>query len=80
MFLPGVIFKLFPPQCLQPGQPCDSLPLDSFLMMMLDTKTVTKPLVVVDGPTEHPGQCADFLLQGGFFIQYGAIHIFECRF
>lgn len=44
------------PPCLQPGQTCDSLSLDSIMMMMMDTKTATKPLVVVDGPpsTEPP--------------------------
>ncbi|XP_049910612.1 transforming growth factor beta receptor type 3 [Epinephelus moara] len=36
-------------KCLQPGEPCDSLGLDSIMTMMLNTKTSTKPLVVVDG-------------------------------
>lgn len=33
-------------------------------MMMMDTKTATKPLVVVDEPpsTDRPGQCEDLLL------------------
>ncbi|XP_049443361.1 transforming growth factor beta receptor type 3 [Epinephelus fuscoguttatus] len=36
-------------KCLQPGESCDSLGLDNIMTMMLNTKTSTKPLVVVDG-------------------------------
>ncbi|XP_078115544.1 transforming growth factor beta receptor type 3 isoform X1 [Sander vitreus] len=37
------------PQCLQPSEACDSLTLDNIVELMLNTKTVSKPLVVVDG-------------------------------
>ncbi|XP_073332386.1 transforming growth factor beta receptor type 3 [Pagrus major] len=37
------------PRCLQPSETCDSLSLDNIMMMMMNTKTSTKPLVVVDG-------------------------------
>ncbi|XP_060886591.1 transforming growth factor beta receptor type 3 [Labrus mixtus] len=37
------------PMCLQPGETCDSVSLDNILAMMMNTKTSTKPLVVVDG-------------------------------
>ncbi|XP_040895966.1 transforming growth factor beta receptor type 3 [Toxotes jaculatrix] len=37
------------PPCLQPDETCDSLSLDSIMMMMMNSKTSTKPLVVVDG-------------------------------
>ncbi|XP_070688172.1 transforming growth factor beta receptor type 3 [Pempheris klunzingeri] len=37
------------PPCLQPSENCDSLSLDNILAMMMNTKTSTKPLVVVDG-------------------------------
>ncbi|KAM3619809.1 uncharacterized protein V6R79_013920 [Siganus canaliculatus] len=36
------------PQCLQSNEACDSLGVDSILVMMMHTKTSTKPLVVVD--------------------------------
>ncbi|XP_036970530.1 transforming growth factor beta receptor type 3 [Acanthopagrus latus] len=38
------------PRCLQPFESCDSLSVDNIMMMMMNTKTSTKPLVVVDGP------------------------------
>ncbi|XP_042339678.1 transforming growth factor beta receptor type 3 [Plectropomus leopardus] len=41
------------PPCLQPGEPCDSLGVDSIMMMMMNTKTSTKPMVVVDGPSQQ---------------------------
>ncbi|KAF1385965.1 hypothetical protein PFLUV_G00113240 [Perca fluviatilis] len=37
------------PPCLQPSETCDSLTLDNILELMLNTKTVSKPLAVVDG-------------------------------
>ncbi|TMS19936.1 transforming growth factor beta receptor type 3 isoform X1 [Larimichthys crocea] len=37
------------PLCLQPSQTCDSHSVDNILAMMMNTKTSTKPLVVVDG-------------------------------
>ncbi|XP_030289139.1 transforming growth factor beta receptor type 3 [Sparus aurata] len=37
------------PRCLQPTETCDSLSVDNIMKMMMDTKTLTKPLVVVDG-------------------------------
>ncbi|XP_068175106.1 transforming growth factor beta receptor type 3 [Antennarius striatus] len=37
------------PLCLRPSDTCDSLSLDNILAMMMNTKTSTKPLVVVDG-------------------------------
>lgn len=36
------------PACLKPSETCDSLSLDVILTMMMNTKTSTKPLVVVD--------------------------------
>ncbi|XP_023272263.1 transforming growth factor beta receptor type 3 [Seriola lalandi dorsalis] len=36
------------PPCLQPSESCDSLNADNILMMMMNKKTSTKPLVVVD--------------------------------
>lgn len=36
-------------QCLQPSETCDSLSLDNIVVMMMNTKTSTKPLVVVNG-------------------------------
>uniref|UniRef100_A0A3B4AF75 ZP domain-containing protein n=1 Tax=Periophthalmus magnuspinnatus TaxID=409849 RepID=A0A3B4AF75_9GOBI len=40
------------PACLQPGETCDSLSVDKIMVMMMNTKTATKPLVVLDGSTE----------------------------
>lgn len=37
------------PACLQPSETCDSLSVDKIMAMMMDTKTSTKPLVVLDG-------------------------------
>ncbi|KAK2835996.1 hypothetical protein Q5P01_016480 [Channa striata] len=37
------------PQCLQPGETCDSVAVDNIIKMMMNTKISTKPLVVVDG-------------------------------
>ncbi|XP_035509263.1 transforming growth factor beta receptor type 3 [Morone saxatilis] len=37
------------PPCLQPSQTCDSLTVDNILVMMMNSKMSTKPLVVVDG-------------------------------
>lgn len=37
------------PLCLRPSETCDSLSLDNIMAMMMNTKTSTKPLVVVDG-------------------------------
>ncbi|XP_044055525.1 transforming growth factor beta receptor type 3 isoform X2 [Siniperca chuatsi] len=37
------------PLCLQPNETCDSFTVDNILAMMMNTKTSTKPLVVVDG-------------------------------
>uniref|UniRef100_A0A7N9ASN1 Transforming growth factor, beta receptor III n=1 Tax=Mastacembelus armatus TaxID=205130 RepID=A0A7N9ASN1_9TELE len=37
------------PLCLAPSTSCDSLTATHILMMMINTKTSTKPLVVVDG-------------------------------
>uniref|UniRef100_UPI0037E92CB8 transforming growth factor beta receptor type 3 n=1 Tax=Semicossyphus pulcher TaxID=241346 RepID=UPI0037E92CB8 len=42
------------PRCLQLGENCDSLDLNQIVWMMMNTKTSTKPLVVVDG-TSQPG-------------------------
>ncbi|XP_034566107.1 transforming growth factor beta receptor type 3 [Notolabrus celidotus] len=36
------------PACLHPGEMCDSLSLDMIVALMMNTKTSTKPLVVVD--------------------------------
>ncbi|TNN23371.1 Transforming growth factor beta receptor type 3 [Liparis tanakae] len=46
------------PACLQPSETCDSLSVDNILAMMMNSKTSTKPLVVVDGPdrSEETGQ------------------------
>ncbi|XP_040040090.2 transforming growth factor beta receptor type 3 isoform X2 [Gasterosteus aculeatus] len=38
------------PTCLQTGESCDSISMDNILTMMMNKKTSTKPLVVVDGP------------------------------
>ncbi|KAM4629181.1 transforming growth factor beta receptor type 3 isoform 2-T2 [Polymixia lowei] len=35
------------PECIQPNETCDSVSLDTILAMMMNTKTSTKPLVVV---------------------------------
>uniref|UniRef100_A0A8C2ZNM8 Transforming growth factor, beta receptor III n=1 Tax=Cyclopterus lumpus TaxID=8103 RepID=A0A8C2ZNM8_CYCLU len=35
------------PTCLQPSETCDSLSVDNILVMMMNSKTSTKPLVVV---------------------------------
>lgn len=35
-------------QCLQSSEACDSLSVDNIMAMMMNTKTSTKPLVVVD--------------------------------
>ncbi|XP_074524470.1 transforming growth factor beta receptor type 3 [Halichoeres trimaculatus] len=40
------------PPCLQPGEKCDSLNLDSILSLMMNKKISTKPLVVVDGTSQ----------------------------
>lgn len=40
------------PACLQPSETCDSLSVDIIMAMMMDTKTSTKPLVVLDGSTQ----------------------------
>uniref|UniRef100_A0AAV2KW72 ZP domain-containing protein n=1 Tax=Knipowitschia caucasica TaxID=637954 RepID=A0AAV2KW72_KNICA len=40
------------PACLQPSETCDSLSVDKIMTMMMDTKTSTQPLVVVDGSSE----------------------------
>ncbi|XP_071343337.1 transforming growth factor beta receptor type 3 [Trachinotus anak] len=37
------------PSCLQPSESCDSLNGDNIVKMMVNKKTSTKPLVVVDG-------------------------------
>lgn len=37
------------PACLQASETCDSLSVDKIMAMMMDTKTSTKPLVVLDG-------------------------------
>ncbi|XP_075935364.1 transforming growth factor beta receptor type 3 [Anarhichas minor] len=37
------------PTCLHPREPCDSLSGDNIMAMMMNYKTSTKPLVVVDG-------------------------------
>ncbi|CAK6956293.1 LOW QUALITY PROTEIN: transforming growth factor beta receptor type 3 [Scomber scombrus] len=37
------------PLCVQSREGCDSLTVDNILVMMMNTKTSTKPLVVVDG-------------------------------
>ncbi|KAF3691305.1 Transforming growth factor beta receptor type 3 [Channa argus] len=37
------------PQCLQPGETCESVSVDNIVKMMMNSKTSTKPLVVVDG-------------------------------
>ncbi|XP_068599504.1 transforming growth factor beta receptor type 3 [Brachionichthys hirsutus] len=37
------------PPCLRPSETCDSLSVNNILAMMMNTKTSTKPLVVVDG-------------------------------
>uniref|UniRef100_A0A8C9ZUU0 Transforming growth factor, beta receptor III n=1 Tax=Sander lucioperca TaxID=283035 RepID=A0A8C9ZUU0_SANLU len=37
------------PPCLKPSEACDSLTVDNILELMLNTKMVSKPLVVVDG-------------------------------
>lgn len=42
--------------CLQPGETCDSLSLDNIVAMMMNTKTSTKPLVVVDGKPSPTGK------------------------
>uniref|UniRef100_A0A8C6SF61 Transforming growth factor, beta receptor III n=1 Tax=Neogobius melanostomus TaxID=47308 RepID=A0A8C6SF61_9GOBI len=43
------------PACLQPGETCDSLSVDKIMAMMMDTKTSTKPLVVLDESYETDG-------------------------
>eukprot|EP00064_Thunnus_orientalis_P001073 superscaffoldBa00000066_g1074 len=40
------------PPCLQSSETCDSLTLDNILAMMMNTKTSTKPLVVVNGSVQ----------------------------
>nr|XP_046247010.1 transforming growth factor beta receptor type 3 [Scatophagus argus] len=45
------------PPCLQPSEKCDSLSLDNIVVMMMNTKTFTKPLVVVD-VSEKPEKTA----------------------
>ncbi|XP_035503149.2 transforming growth factor beta receptor type 3 [Scophthalmus maximus] len=40
------------PSCLQPGENCDSLNVNNILKMVMNSKTSTKPLVVVDGPDQ----------------------------
>ncbi|KAM3875789.1 transforming growth factor beta receptor type 3 [Diretmus argenteus] len=43
------------PVCIQPNETCDSVNVDTILAMMMNTKTSTKPLVVVsDG--DEPGE------------------------
>ncbi|XP_037325648.2 transforming growth factor beta receptor type 3 isoform X2 [Pungitius pungitius] len=41
------------PTCLQTGEACDSISGDNLLPMMMNKKTSTKPLVVVDGRSEE---------------------------
>ncbi|KAL6108483.1 tgfbr3 [Pungitius sinensis] len=41
------------PTCLQTGEACDSISMDNILAMMMNKKTSTKPLVVVDGRSEE---------------------------
>lgn len=45
-------------QCLEAGETCDSLTVDTILALMMNAKTSTKPLVVVDehGRPEITGQ------------------------
>ncbi|XP_029988818.1 transforming growth factor beta receptor type 3 [Sphaeramia orbicularis] len=40
------------PACLKPSEKCDSPSVDIILAMMMNTKTSTKPLVVVDGTNQ----------------------------
>lgn len=40
------------PACLQPSETCDSLSVDKIMAMMMDAKTSTKPLVVLNGSTQ----------------------------
>ncbi|KAJ0065407.1 hypothetical protein NL108_009515, partial [Boleophthalmus pectinirostris] len=40
------------PACLQPYESCDSLSADKIMAMVMNTKTATKSLVVLDGSTE----------------------------
>ncbi|XP_068445938.1 transforming growth factor beta receptor type 3 [Clinocottus analis] len=40
------------PTCLQPSETCDSLSGDDILSMVMNSKTSTKPLVVVDAPDQ----------------------------
>ncbi|XP_071782347.2 transforming growth factor beta receptor type 3 [Centroberyx gerrardi] len=42
------------PLCLKPNETCDSVTLDTILAMMMNTKTSTKPLVVVPDGDEIP--------------------------
>ncbi|KAK5869314.1 hypothetical protein PBY51_024042 [Eleginops maclovinus] len=44
------------PPCLQPTETCDSLSLENIMAIMINSKTSTKPLVVVDGsgPSQEP--------------------------
>lgn len=57
--------SFFPPpqtlntQCLQSSETCDSFSVNNIMVMMMNTKTATKPLVVLDappGPPPSPGQ------------------------
>lgn len=51
------------PECMLPDEACTSLSVDSILLMMMNTKTITKPIVVVSDntpvtvnvPVEPPG-------------------------
>ncbi|XP_034386650.1 transforming growth factor beta receptor type 3 isoform X1 [Cyclopterus lumpus] len=57
------------PTCLQPSETCDSLSVDNILVMMMNSKTSTKPLVVVDGPDQEtvtPSQKATQSPQGPY--------------
>ena len=46
------ILSFLSSQCLQSSENCDSFGVDKILAMMMNTKTSTKPLVVVNGSVQ----------------------------
>uniref|UniRef100_A0A8C2CYC9 Transforming growth factor, beta receptor III n=1 Tax=Cyprinus carpio TaxID=7962 RepID=A0A8C2CYC9_CYPCA len=43
--------KMNLPECMSPDKACTSLNVDSILLMMMNTKTITKPMVVISDNT-----------------------------
>ncbi|KAM8874231.1 transforming growth factor beta receptor type 3 isoform 1-T2 [Spinachia spinachia] len=68
------------PTCLQTEKTCDSISVDNILAMMINKKTSTKPLVVVDGPGQSeeivtPSQKAT--LSPGGPSDYGPLYVLD---